>query len=102
MDFLPHEKKIQEYLKTIEHLKKQSQDSPLFKSEVQRLEQKLEEMKEKVYSELTPWERVQICRHPDSHLELVGVYGGCHIIQMESSGTGIGLACCGSPGVLCK
>ena len=65
MDFLPHEKKIQEYLNTIEHLKKQSQDSPLFKSEIQRLEQKLEEMKVKVYSELTPWERVQICRHPD-------------------------------------
>lgn len=65
MDFLPHEKKIQEYLKTIEHLKKQSQDSPLFKSEIQRLEQKLEEMKVKVYAELTPWERVQICRHPD-------------------------------------
>lgn len=65
MDYLPHEKKIQEYLNTIEHLKKQSQDSPLFKSEIQRLEQKLQEMKEKVYAELTPWERIQICRHPD-------------------------------------
>ncbi len=65
MDFLPHEKKIQEYLKTIEHLKKQSQDSPLFKSEIQRLEEALEEMKMTVYAELTPWERIQICRHPD-------------------------------------
>ena len=27
------------------------------------LEQKLENLKEKVYSELTPWQRVTICRH---------------------------------------
>lgn len=64
MDVLPHEKPIQEYIKTIEHLKKQSQDHPLFASEIQKLEQKLDELKKKVYSELTPWQRVMICRHP--------------------------------------
>lgn len=63
MDMLPHEKQIQEYTKTIEHLKKQNQDNPLFNSEIRRLEQKLEKLKQKVYSELTPWERVSICRH---------------------------------------
>ncbi len=64
MDTLPHEKQIVEYIKTIEHLKKQNQDNPLFKNEIAKLEQKLEKLKEKVYSELTPWQRIQICRHP--------------------------------------
>lgn len=64
MDILPHEKQIQEYVKTIEHLKKQSVDNPLFNSEIKKLEQKLEKLKEKTYSELTPWQRVMICRHP--------------------------------------
>ena len=62
--FLPHEKQIQEYTKTIEHLKKQVDGNPLFHSEMVRLEQKLDALKKKVYSELTPWDRVLICRHP--------------------------------------
>ena len=65
MEILPHEKQIQEYHRTIEHLKKQNQNNSLFSQEIKKLEQKLEILKEKVYSELTPWERVQICRHPD-------------------------------------
>lgn len=64
MDILPHEKQIYEYIKTIEHLKKQSKDNPLFNSEIQKLEQKLTELKEQVYKELTSWQRIQICRHP--------------------------------------
>lgn len=64
MDILPHEKQINEYVKTIEHLKKQNQDNPLFNSEIRKLEQKLEQLKQKVYSELSPWQRIMICRHP--------------------------------------
>lgn len=64
MDTLPHEKQIHEYIKTIEHLKKQNQDNPLFQNEIQKLEQKLELLKQTVYGALTPWQRVQICRHP--------------------------------------
>lgn len=64
MDPLPHEKQIQEYIKTIENLKKQNENSALFNQEIKKLEQKLAKLKEKVYSELTPWERVQISRHP--------------------------------------
>lgn len=64
MDILPHEKQIQEYVKTIEHLKKQDQENPIFKGEIRKLEQKLEKLKQKVYSELTPWQRILICRHP--------------------------------------
>ncbi|WP_068470344.1 acetyl-CoA carboxylase carboxyltransferase subunit alpha [Candidatus Protochlamydia phocaeensis] len=64
MDILPHEKQIHEYIKTIEHLKKQNQDNPIFNAEIRKLEQKLDKLKEKVYSELTPWQRIMICRHP--------------------------------------
>ena len=64
MDNLPHEKQIQEYIKTIDNLKKQNENNALFNQEIKKLEQKLEKLKEKVYSELTPWDRVQISRHP--------------------------------------
>lgn len=64
MEPLPHEKQLYEYVKTIEHLKKQNNNNPIFNNEIRKLEQKLEKLKEKVYSELTPWQRVQICRHP--------------------------------------
>lgn len=64
MDILPHEKQIYEYIKTIEHLKKQNLNNPLFSTEIRKLEQKLDKLKQKVYSELTPWQRIQICRHP--------------------------------------
>jgi acetyl-CoA carboxylase carboxyl transferase subunit alpha len=61
---LPHEKQIHEYLTVIEHLKKQNQDNPIFKAEIEGLEAKLDTLKAQVYAELTPWERVLICRHP--------------------------------------
>jgi acetyl-CoA carboxylase carboxyl transferase subunit alpha len=63
LETLPHEKQIDEYVQTIAHLKRQSQDHPLFHAEIDKLEQKLYLMKEKVYGELTPWQRVLICRH---------------------------------------
>ncbi|MBA3237106.1 MAG: acetyl-CoA carboxylase carboxyltransferase subunit alpha [Parachlamydiaceae bacterium] len=64
-DILPHEKQISEYVKTIEHLKKQNQANPLFNAEIRKFEQKLNKLKESVYAKLIPWERVQISRHPD-------------------------------------
>lgn len=64
MDTVAHEKQIEEYIKTIERLKKQDLENPIFKKEIKQLEAKLEQLKEKVYSELTPWQRVGICRHP--------------------------------------
>lgn len=64
MDILPHEKQIYEYVKTIDHLKKQNQNNPLFTKEIATLEQKLDKLKEEVYGKLTPWQRVAICRHP--------------------------------------
>jgi acetyl-CoA carboxylase carboxyl transferase subunit alpha len=62
--YLPHEKQIQEYAKTIEHLRKQMDGNPLFEKEVSKIEQKLQSLRKEVYDNLTPWDRVLICRHP--------------------------------------
>ncbi len=65
MDVLPHEKQIVEYEKAIQQFKEQNKKSDLLSvDELKKLESKLDKLKEKVYSTLTPWQRVQICRHP--------------------------------------
>lgn len=67
MDVLPHERQIKDYEKMIGQLKEQqSQEkhSLWTESELLRLGKKLDTLKKKVYSELTPWERVLISRHP--------------------------------------
>jgi len=62
---LAHEKQILDYEKTLSQLKKQNVGSDLWtKEEIEKLEVKLETLKSKVYSNLSPWERVAICRHP--------------------------------------
>lgn len=62
---LPHEKQILEYEKTIAQVKEQNQQNSLWSDdEMVKLEKKLEQLKNKVYSHLTPWQRVAISRHP--------------------------------------
>ena len=62
---LPHEKQIYEYENTLKKLKEQNQKSCLWsQEEIDKLEKKLELLKKKVYSSLTSWDRVSICRHP--------------------------------------
>ncbi|MBS0623212.1 MAG: acetyl-CoA carboxylase carboxyltransferase subunit alpha [Verrucomicrobia bacterium] len=66
MELLPHEKQIAEYEKTIRQFKEQSQQNALFSvDELKKLERRLDQLKKKVYSNLSPWERVLICRHPN-------------------------------------
>ncbi len=62
---LAHEKQIFEYEKTISQLKEQNKENALWSDdEIAKLETKLEQLKSKVYSTLSPWERVAISRHP--------------------------------------
>lgn len=66
MDVLPHEKQIIDFEKAIDQFKEQNHKNPLLSlSELKRLEKKLDQLKEKIYSSLSPWERVLICRHPN-------------------------------------
>jgi acetyl-CoA carboxylase carboxyl transferase subunit alpha len=65
MTTLAHEKQIFEVQATLQKLKEQNKNNPLFsQSELITLEKKLQLLKEKVYSELKAWDRVAICRHP--------------------------------------
>lgn len=65
MEILSHEKPIVEYAKTIQQFKDQAKANSLFSvEEIQKLEKKLSQLKKKIYSSLTPWQRVEICRHP--------------------------------------
>lgn len=65
MTVLAHEKQILEYQQTVERLKEQNARHPILSpEELQKMEANLEQMKQAIYSELKPWDRVAICRHP--------------------------------------
>lgn len=88
METLPHEKQIDDYIKTIEHLKKQNLNNPLFSSEIKKLEQKLETLKQTVYGKLTPWQRVTICRHPTRPRTIDYVTKMCdHFVELAGDRT---------------
>lgn len=60
MTVLAHEKQIFEVQKTLDQLKAQNWTQ----KELIEIEKKLELLKKNVYSQLKPWDRVAICRHP--------------------------------------
>ncbi len=63
---LEFEKPILELQKKIEEMKKFSSENNIDVSqEINALVQKLETMTKEIYSNLTPWQRVQLARHPD-------------------------------------
>ena len=62
---LPFEKPILELEKKMSELRSFSEDQDIdMKSEVERIEQKIHETKQKIYSGMTPWQKVQMARHP--------------------------------------
>lgn len=75
---LAHEKEIAEYEKTLKLLKEQNQTSALWsEEEFVHFETKLDSLKNKVYSQLTPWDRVAISRHPARPKSLDFIRGIC-------------------------
>lgn len=62
---LPFEKPILELEKKMSELRSFSEDQNIdMKSEVERIAQKIQETKQKIYSGMTPWQKVQMARHP--------------------------------------
>ncbi len=62
---LDFEKPILELERKIEELKKFTTSEKInLQSEIKKLEDKLEKVKREVFNNLTPWQRVQISRHP--------------------------------------
>ncbi|MCX7926608.1 MAG: acetyl-CoA carboxylase carboxyltransferase subunit alpha [Candidatus Omnitrophica bacterium] len=63
---LDFEKPIIELEKKIEELKSFTSDKKIdLSSEVKRLEEKLENLKKEIYTNLTAWQKVQLARHPE-------------------------------------
>lgn len=66
-NLLDFEKPIFELQKKLEELKKHSGTEPLdvnLEEEIRMMEKKLEEANRQIFSNLTPWQRVQLARHP--------------------------------------
>ncbi|MCX7988653.1 MAG: acetyl-CoA carboxylase carboxyltransferase subunit alpha [Thermodesulfovibrio sp.] len=64
--YLDFEKPIQELELKIEELKKLSDDSDIdLSQEIKKLNKKLKELKVEIFSNLTPWQKTQIARHPE-------------------------------------
>src|SRR3989338_8215110 len=62
---LDFEKPILELERKIEELKKfTSSENIDLSTEIKKLEEKLDKVKREVFEGLTPWQRVQIARHP--------------------------------------
>jgi acetyl-CoA carboxylase carboxyl transferase subunit alpha len=62
---LEFEKPILELQKKINELKKFTSDKKIdLSGEIKRLEEKLQHLRRDIYGKLTPWQRVQISRHP--------------------------------------
>ncbi|HAN76738.1 MAG TPA: acetyl-CoA carboxylase carboxyl transferase subunit alpha [Bacteroidales bacterium] len=66
MILLDFEKPIGEVLNQIDRLKQVAEESQIDASATLReLEQKLQNLRTQIYSTLTPWQRVQLSRHPE-------------------------------------
>ncbi len=64
--FLDFEKPIKELEKKIQELKKLAQIEEInLDEEINNLENKLEKLREETFFSLTPWQRVQLARHPN-------------------------------------
>lgn len=66
MSYLPFERPLIELKNKIEELKKFTVEKEIdFTDEIKHLEEKAKRLADEIYSNLTPWQRVQIARHPN-------------------------------------
>ena len=61
---LDFERPIAEIEKQVADLRASSQDDEDILQKIKNLEKNRDELREKIYSSLTPWQRIQIARHP--------------------------------------
>lgn len=63
---LEFEKPLRELETQLKRLHRMSEESKLdVANEIQAIEQKLEETQQNIYHSLTPWQRIQVARHPN-------------------------------------
>lgn len=70
---LDFEKPIMELEAKLEEMRKLSDDLNIGK-EIQKIEEKVKNLKENVYKDLSRWQRVQLARHPDRPFTLDYIY----------------------------
>lgn len=64
--YLEFEKQLEELETKIEDLKKFSDTTEInIASEIKRLEKKAQDLRQEIYSKLTPWQKTLIARHPE-------------------------------------
>ena len=74
--FLDFESDIEEiYIQQQELIKKQEEKGTDFSKEIKSLEQKIINRRKSIYSQLTPWQRVQVSRHPKRPYTLAYING---------------------------
>src|ERR1035437_10358657 len=66
MTFLDFEKPIAELYEQLAKIQLQGEKSkPDVSTEIQEIEVKIKEQRKEIYTNLTPWQRVQVSRHPE-------------------------------------
>src|SRR6185436_15781315 len=65
--YLDFEKPILELQRKLDELRKHPETHSLdirLEGEIQQIEKKIDEERKRIFSDLTPWQRVQLARHP--------------------------------------
>ena len=62
---LPFEKPVVELVNRVRELKKLAQSDKQFEAELRRLEDKAGRLARELFADLTPWQKVQLSRHPN-------------------------------------
>jgi acetyl-CoA carboxylase carboxyl transferase subunit alpha len=75
MEYLDFEQPIADLEKKIEELSELSvADEDVLSPEIERLEKRVDELRESIFSNLTRWQRVQLARHPQRPYTLDYIY----------------------------
>ncbi|TYP91659.1 acetyl-CoA carboxylase carboxyl transferase subunit alpha [Fodinibius salinus] len=75
MEYLDFEQPIADLEQKIEELSELSiTDDDVLTPEIERLEERVEELRESIFTNLTRWQRVQLARHPDRPYTLDYIY----------------------------
>jgi acetyl-CoA carboxylase carboxyl transferase subunit alpha len=78
MNYLDFEKPIADLEKKIEELSAISiPENDVLKPEILRLTERVKELRTSIFNNLTPWQRVQLARHPDRPYTLDYIYKIC-------------------------
>ena len=86
---LEFEKPIVELEQTLEALQKQAEEQKIdLSTQIKSIEEKLDATKKEIFTNLTPWQRVQLARHPKRPyaLDYLGSCGMCGLSRIVSTG----------------